>query len=323
MEKDLSYYMEHPDEMPEDPDVLAKLMDGDAPTGDSIDSDTVEDGKAKDETKDEAKPEAADAKKEGEAAPAKASDDKPAGVLAKDGKNILPFEVLEGSRKRAAALEEQLRATQDELQALKEGKSAEEQALLSEEDLAAVEAESPALGKVLRAMQKEVMTLREEASERRESVTKQSQDTVRQQMQEAIDANEDLAKWQVGEANSPEAKRWARAVEFDRELREDPDWKDKPMQERFAEAERLTKLRFGDPLTQSADDPAKADPKPTEKPVVKKAEPAKPAGLSLSDLPGGAPPAADATSEAEPLSLYSSMQKMSDDEIQRMLQNVA
>lgn len=320
MEKNLDYYMEHPDEMPEDPEVLAKLIEGvDEKSDDSIDSETVDDGEGKEEAKDEPE-ESAEAKKEGE--PEKAEDDKPTGVLAKDGKNILPFEVLEGSRKRATALEEQLRATQDELQALKEGKSAEERALLSEEDLAAVEAETPALGKVLRALQKEVTTLREEAVERRQAVTTQSQDAVRQQMQQAIDANQDLARWQVAEPDTPEARRWQRAVDFDRELRQDPDWQDKPMQERFAEAERLTKLRFGDQLPQSADDPPKGEPKPTEKPVARKPEP-KPQGLSLSDIPGGNPPSADTSSEIDALSLFSSMQKMSDAEIEKMLREVA
>lgn len=320
MEKNLDYYMEHPDEMPEDPEVLAKLIEGvDEKSDDSIDSETVDDGEGKEEAKDEPE-ESAEAKKEGE--PEKAEEDKPTGVLAKDGKNILPFEVLEGSRKRATALEEQLRATQDELQALKEGKSAEERALLSEEDLAAVEAETPALGKVLRALQKEVTTLREEAVERQQAVTTQSQDAVRQQMQQAIDANQDLARWQVAEPDTPEARRWQRAVDFDRELRQDPDWQDKPMQERFAEAERLTKLRFGDQLPQSADDPPKGEPKPTEKPVARKPEP-KPQGLSLSDIPGGNPPSADTSSEIDALSLFSSMQKMSDAEIEKMLREVA
>lgn len=320
MEKNLDYYMEHPDEMPEDPEVLAKLIeDVDEKSDDSIDSETVDDGEGKEEAKDEPE-ESAEAKKEGE--PEKAEEDKPTGVLAKDGKNILPFEVLEGSRKRATALEEQLRATQDELQALKEGKSAEERALLSEEDLAAVEAETPALGKVLRALQKEVTTLREEAVERQQAVTTQSQDAVRQQMQQAIDANQDLARWQVAEPDTPEARRWQRAVDFDRELRQDPDWQDKPMQERFAEAERLTKLRFGDQLPQSADDPPKGEPKPTEKPVARKPEP-KPQGLSLSDIPGGNPPSADTSSEIDALSLFSSMQKMSDAEIEKMLREVA
>jgi hypothetical protein len=311
--KDLNYYLDHPDEMPDDPALIEKLVDGftEPESTGSIDAETEGDEPEVDSEKEP------DSEKE---TPPKIEeppkDQKPEGVLAKDGKNVLPFEVLEGARKRANELQDQLRATSEELQALKDGKTAEAQAMLSEEELETIDEELPSVGKALRAMQKELVELRRDSKERQEVSEGEARERAAETIQADIDSIAVLATWQA-KANEPdtaEARRWARAVEFDKELQQDSDWKDKPRADRFQEAVRLTQLRFGDAIQKQDETP---NPPKTEPITAKK--PAKEAPLSLSDMPGGTPPVTD-TKNVDGLSLYAAMDRMSDAEISALLQ---
>lgn len=102
-------------------------------------------------------------------------------------------------------------------------------------------------------------------------------------IQEQIDSVPDLLAWQ----HDPTAQdKFARAVEYDEALKHDPDWKGKPVAERFAEAAARTKRAFGSTSTTPA--PTRQDPAA----VIAAAQAIGPKGIS--DFKGGAPASAPA-----------------------------
>lgn len=99
-------------------------------------------------------------------------------------------------------------------------------------------------------------------------------------VQELVDQVPDLLTWQHDEASQDKLKR---AIAYDAALEKDPDWMDKPILERFAEAVARTKRAFGE---QPAPNPA-APPAPRTDPAAAIAA-LKPAGpKSISDFGGG------------------------------------
>lgn len=117
-------------------------------------------------------------------------------------------------------------------------------------------------------------------------------------IQEQIDSVPDLLAWQ----HDPAAQdKFARAVEYDEALKHDPDWKGKPVAERFAEAAKRTKRAFG------MDSQAPAHNRQDPAAVIAAAQSTGPKGIS--DFKGGA-------SASAPAIDYS---RMSDEEIMARL----
>ncbi len=105
------------------------------------------------------------------------------------------------------------------------------------------------------------------------------------EVQLLVDQVPDLLTWQHDEASQDKLKR---AIAYDAALERDPDWMDKPILERFAEAVARTKRAFGE---QPAPNPA-APPAPRTDPSAAIAA-LKPAGpKSISDFGGGQPASA-------------------------------
>ena len=362
--KDLKYYLNHPDEMPDDPKVLeslandhVRLITGEAEQELTIDrfadkaekddknsapsdaeAKVVEDAKKAEEEKaaaeakakeeaDKATVEAekatadaaAEAKKVAEAKAAEeAAKAAPEGVLAKDGKTVIPFAVLTSARERAKAAESLAEKQAQEIERLKAEKAgkttaqAEEAAVLSDEELAALAEDSPTLAKILKAQQGTITRLNEKinaVTTKTEQHEVEARTEAANAVQEAIDANPILAAWQVDEDQS----RWNEAARMDRALRESPSWSGKSFNERFVKVVELTKAIFGEavePPKQDVKD-VKVDkqPSPTEAEIKAAAE-AKLAAkskaalpVSLSQIPGGTPPAVDERERVEQMSV--------------------
>lgn len=106
------------------------------------------------------------------------------------------------------------------------------------------------------------------------------------EVQEIIDAVPDLLTWQHDQASQD---KFAKAIEYDKALQFDPDWKDKPITERFQEAAERTKRAFGQapapkpaaPAANNRTDPAAA---------LANAQTSGPKGIS--DFGGGSPASA-------------------------------
>lgn len=353
--KDLSYYLAHPDEMPEDPKELERLTNEhvtqslesgqeqltvdrfvppdekkDEKQGASSDAKVEEAAKPAAEAKAEEKPEgeAKAVEKKADGAAAKAEEPKPEGILAKDGKHVIPYSQLESARERAKTAEDLVKAQATEIEKLK-AKPAEavvDVAMLTEEELAVLEADSPTLAKTLRAQQAQITSMAEQlksVTERQAEQVATEDAVVKTEIQTAIDANSTLAGWQTSEDQT----MWNEASRFDKLLRESPRYANVPFADRFAKVVELTQSALG----QAAEVPAKveeAKPAPTAEETraaaaAKLAEKNKKATpVSLSQIPGGAPPAVDERQKVEQMSavaLGNSFQGMTKDQLEAYL----
>lgn len=301
-DKNLQYYLSHPDEMPTDTAEIERLtresMD-EAIEGNTqqITVDSIV-GKADEPAPAAAKPE------DDKPADVKAEETKPEEkpeILAKDGKNTIPYSQLESARQRAATAEalaqnqaKELEAKTAELEALRTGKSADasqNEAFLTEEELAAMEVDQPVTAKLRRAEQALLKKMGSRIEELEDVVKQQvaaAQDEKKTVVQTAIDANPTLAAWQTAEDKS----MWDEAAAFDKTLRESPKYASLSLEERFAKVVELTQAANG--VTPAREEPPSLTPeqiRAAAKAKLDQASRVRP--KSLSDIPGGAPPAVD------------------------------
>jgi hypothetical protein len=222
----------------------------------------------------------------------------PDGVLAKDGKHILPFKVVEELRSSNKDMLDRLTEQSAQLATLQAekagGAAAPVAAAVSEEDLAALEADGyGALAKVLRSQQAQIVKLTGELQGDREARAADSRQTRTETVQDAIDAVPKLAALQaLGE------KEFGRAQRIDALLSDDPEWSGKSLSERFAQVAKVYESMYGDIKLPTADTPAAAaDPASPAADLTP--APARRVPASMSDIPGGSMPAVDALAEVE------------------------
>jgi hypothetical protein len=255
-----------------------------------------------------------DTKAEAAAPATAAAEAKPDGVLAKDGQHVIPYSQLESARARAAAAEALARSQAEELVALKAAKTAPAAAeaqpdadMLTAEELEALEADSPTLAKTLRAQQAQLQQLRDTVNSlatRQAAQVAGEEQEIKSEIQTAIDANPTLAEWQTSEDQT----LWNEASRFDKMLRSSPKYANVSFKDRFEKVVELTQRAMDlEPATPSA-------PIPGEKALtaeeIKAAAQAKltqaargKRPVSLSDIPGGAPPAVDERQKVEDMSM--------------------
>lgn len=323
--KDLNYYLNNPDEMPHDPDEIMKIASqAEAKIFGSNAEPDIQDwsgGKADvhplmaDKDAPEKTPEQpAEPAKPAEPAQqqenAQQQEEKqPEGVQAADGKHVIPYAVLEGTRKRADQLERivaEQAARIDELMQKQPaagdnaggGNQDQQLEFISPEDLEIVKHELPSLGGILENQQRAIQMLMEKVSQ---TPGQESQeDRQAREAREAIDRNPVLATWEANDVG-----RWNRAADLADLLVNDPVWGQKSYDELYAKVVDLVKAEMPEqqqqqqaPATPSAADLAAAA-------AAKLASIAPPVPHSISQIPGGAPPA---TSEAEKLGSMSAEQ---------------
>lgn len=163
-------------------------------------------------------------------------------VLSKDGKNVIPYEVLAQQReetKRLREENEQLRAVAAERDKLaakleKEGISLTDDQIadLSPEQLEELAEDYPGIAPVIKMLSAKLNAI--------ESTSRQSTPATNP-VEAALNAVPDLVAWKDGDED-----RFSFAVTVDQKLQSDPAWKDKPLNERFAEAAKRTRAAFGD-----------------------------------------------------------------------------
>jgi len=322
--KDLNYYLEHPDEMPHDPDEIMKIatqaekgMYGNTAEPDidvwgggkaEVQPITVDKGteKTPEPTAEQAKPAEPDPTQQ--QANSQQQEEKQAeGVQTADGKHVIPYAVLEGTRKRndqlerivaeqAAKIDELARAQAAVGDAAGGGNQDQQLEFISPEDLEIVKNELPSLGGILEKQQRAIQMLMEKVSQ---TPGKESdQDRYAREAREAIDRNTSLVAW---EAN--DVARWNRAVDLADLLVNDPVWGQKSYTELYAKVVDLVKAEMPEQQQQAPATPSAADLAAAA--AAKLADIKPPVPLSISQIPGGAPPA---TSEAEKLGQMSAEQ---------------
>ena len=219
----------------------------------------------------------------------------PEGVLAKDGKNFLPFTVLENTRKAKAAAEARARELEAEIEKLKSGNATQgdvdevEQKLaaLGERAKAAREDYGDEMGSLfeelfqgLSSALKETATLRKDLSSR---PTPEDADRAEQQraVREAIDKSPVIAEWESRDDAGSEDSWFSRSVDvYRRAVAADPEFAALSVEERFAALPARVQAVYG------KDPELKA--KPAKGKTEKLPDPAERIPLSSSDIPGGA-----------------------------------
>lgn len=261
-------------------------------------------------------------------------------VLSKDGKHTLPFTVVEEARQRAADADREkdealARATalEAKLKELTTAAAGGEQSQAEQDktkgDIAAIKGEidvfredHPALAGLFEKVTGLVENLQSqvEAHNQTEAERQRDQDArataanaeITRRVGEAIDNNATLTLWKAEDKDA-----FNQAVAFDEVLKKQPAWKGKSFDERFKRAVELTIIEMPGakkPTTTLTADELKA----RAEAVLKKAEGGAASGTtidSLSDLPGGASPGADALENLEAMpaaALANRMGQMSD-----------
>ncbi|NSX14955.1 hypothetical protein HTY52_12805 [Cupriavidus taiwanensis] len=288
---------------------------------------------------------AASTQKQGAAAGETTQDDESdaEGVLARDGKNVIPYSVLKGERERAARAEELARNAEAQIAELKAqlaagnqgatpGESARtagaapEAEALSEEELEAIREDFPTMYKALRAQQATIAALQtklQPVEQEREQRVRTEAEERAIAVRDAIDATPKLAHIQA-----TDQKLFAAAQRFDAVLREDPDWAGKPLAERFAHVVTLIETTHGaieipgakPPTAQKTPDQLKQEALAAAQATAKGTVP-----TSLSDFPAGSPPAQSETQALEAMSqaqLADKFARMSPDQVDAFLSNL-
>lgn len=231
------------------------------------------------------------------AEPAAPVQQQPAGILAKDGKNILPFDVLQQARSQITDLQAKIQEMQAATQQAQNGQ------LPDMPDISKLEGEYPAeLLAPLKAMQQTLMTLN--------NSNQQLQQDLQARQQERDQAQNDAKAIQYQQAveQAPLLKQletvkgpWydhAKAVSD--QMLKDPSYANKnDPAAHFKDVESRVKQDFQasnalfNPAPAPSPNPVPAQPAAAAKPLPPLVAPAP---ASLSDISGGTPPA---TSEAE------------------------
>jgi len=340
--KNLQYYLDHTDEMPTDPAEIEKLanehlaqaneagteeltVDKFVPPDDKDDK-TRAPSDAKVEAKDDKADEQATADAEAKAvadalaadaakkADEKAAEDlakaeadktaRPEGILAKDGKNVIPYSQLETARARTTAAEALAKEQAVEIERLKAEKETpkEDVATLTKEELDTLEADSPTLAKTLRAQQASIQKLTEQlqaVAERQEDQAVVQETEVKSEIQAAIDANPTLAGWQTAEDQT----LWNEASRFDKVLRESPAYANKSFADRFTKVVELTQSALGIETPKAEVELPKLTPEQIKAAAQAKLKGKTSVPVSSSQIPGGAPPAVDERERVEQMSV--------------------
>ena len=191
----------------------------------------------------------------------------PDGVLARDGKNVIPYRVLEETRRKATEsdqarqqLEEQLRTERRQREELERKRQELEQHAQQQGEQVSQEGDPleglneedypPELVKAIRGLNSQLQQSNQQLAEmqqeqeRRQQEAQQANQTA---IQQAIDSNPDLATWQ-----SEGGDAWQAAVAHDQRLLNDPRWKNASMEERHKKVVQLTKTELDLPDTESA-----------------------------------------------------------------------
>lgn len=260
-----------------------------------------------------------------EAAERQAQDDQDRYVESKQGGNKIPYGVLENTRKERDALKNQLADAQQKLSALESKSTAMQTHLekagidlaaiekgerLTDEQLAELEEVDPAVARLARITMG--LAERVESVQNRIDTSNNQSQNVDPVMQ-AIESNTDLSVWRTSDPD-----RWETAVFYDEQLKNTPAFKDKPYAVRFAEAVRLTKTAFGDPVEEiksRVDTAALAAEK-----LAKATNSAVPRSLTdLGKSPTTERPLGEVLADLDPAALAEKMADMTPEQIDRML----
>jgi len=253
------------------------------------------------------------------------------GVLAPDGKHVIPYSTLKAARQEASearrAAEEataQLEALRAQL-AAKPGDEIDVDIDATQADTKAITAklkqlgdDFPEFGEVATAMMTQLEAMQTKVNQLESERQQQHHDqvkTAQERVAEAIDSNPSLSLWQT---EQPDA--FEQAVAFDKMLRDQPEWKGKPLSERFAKVVDLVHVAYPEakrpqPVTSQQENKQNLDAKVEQ--ALKKAGDYVPE--SLSHIPGGEAPSSNDGKLGSVVDLEAFMEKATPEQIDAYL----
>lgn len=270
----------------------------------------------------------------------------PDGVLTKDGKHVIPYSVLKADRDRATRAEQVAREMQERVASLEAQIKAGNQGAnngegarttpasdalddLSNEDLEALKEDFPTVYKGLIATQNTLKSLEAKLKPVEESYQSRETEQARtqaEQVQDAIDSVPKLAHIQATDKDAFEL-----AKQFDKTLRDQSAWKDKPLADRFEKITEMVEAALGQIALPAKNQPsaqlsaaelrAAAEAKANASTKANKTA----VPTSLSEFPVGDPAAADEQEAAQNMSVLQLADKfgrMSPDQVDAYLQNL-
>jgi hypothetical protein len=191
-----------------------------------------------------------------------------------------PRAALRASRRAEKRLRDELGQLRSENESLKQGK-APSSVEITDAELAELEADFPLQAKIARKQREIDAQLMASRQPAQKEFIPPSYDP---EIQDVIDDVPDLLAWQHDPAQQD---KFMRAVEYDKALSVDPDWRDRPINERFAEAAKRSKAALSPSSAATTAPAAPAAPKVNPADVIAAAPVKKPKGIS--DFRGGAP----------------------------------
>ncbi|MEN6540819.1 MAG: hypothetical protein ABFC67_14525 [Mizugakiibacter sp.] len=313
--KDLSYYLNHPDELGDLPN---EQIDALATQGESSgEPDAATENKG--DTESAATPgDTAGTEKKDEQS-AKPDDQTPEGILARDGKHIIPYSRLEAAEAKARDLSKQIEGLQAKIDGKQEAESKtgteQEDGLLSDTELEELEHDLPALAKVIRAQQSQIRQL----NGRVESLNESHKSHEEVQARDAQTAwNEALSKnpkaAYLDQTLSPEVGQ--KFVNAAASLHD--NWSEMSDDDRAAAIVRQYEAVNGEIKVKQV---ATQQDKPTAKEPEKKPD----VPLSMSAIPGGSAPPVDeaaALAQKSGVELLAMFEKMTPDQIEAQLNRI-
>ncbi|ECG1392256.1 TPA_asm: hypothetical protein GNB58_004860 [Salmonella enterica subsp. houtenae serovar 45:g,z51:-] len=175
------------------------------------------------------------------------------GILTRDGKHVIPYDVLEAERagrqraeQESAQLRQEMAEHQRKVNLLtsqinQAGMTPDplpENAQITDEQIARVREMYPEMADLLTTVVRKYDYLQNRVQDVQEDSPAFSP------VLEAMNAVPDLKLWQQSDPD-----RFTVAVHLDEKLQTDPEWKDKTLTERFAEVARRTRAAYGETLS--------------------------------------------------------------------------
>jgi prefoldin subunit 5 len=318
--------MNNPDEIPEDLSEIEKIAANEAVTP------TPGDETPGDEVKGEQTPPAEKVETEAATEEKTEEGEKPAPIKSKDGKHEIPYSVLQTEREKRRAAEESLQELTNRLNELEkkvqtgdttqQTESRQTEEILDDDDLKAIEEDFPQFGKLIKALKGQISSLESTVTdlrtkdEQREVVAAKSKGD---EVQATIEANPTLLYWQ-----SQDPEMFKVAIQYDDVIRADPRNQSLTLAQRFERVVHAVEAVYGKtevpPEYRKEPEPVTDEVREAAKKAIAAAGSFKP--KTLSDMPGGTPPAQTERERIEnmsPAQLDAMMQKMSPEELSAFL----
>lgn len=277
---DLASYVESGELPPSDPELLAKLFEQ-ATTGNAEEGEVIEQDEA---GKTASATSGAGTQTLTEAGESKTPEKEPDGILAKDGKHVIGYDVLKSERQARQEAQQRLREMEAEIERLKNPGTTQQPSLafktMTEEQIQELKDYFPEQYEAMVSQQAAIVATHQKLSlfeQKEQERVAEEQQKVALTVQEEIDNNPILSHWQ---RNSPEI--WAECVEMDNRLRANPATANLSMTDRFAKVAAAMSQIYETPIKAEAEKQKQSSDKTAPAPTQQK-----PIINSLSDIPGG------------------------------------